>query len=154
MSLAGYRKGYLAHRLLRQTAVRLRLEQIRSRLQAQAGTGLPKETVLRELAAIAFADIGQTCDENGVPLPVNELPVEVRSAVQSYSRTRHGTAVKLYDKLTAIELSMRHLGLLQEQTGSGLTVQITIGTLAPSELDPILQAKAVVPSGNSTEPTD
>jgi hypothetical protein len=148
MTLAGYRKGYPSGALLRQTTIRMRLDQIRARLQAQANAALPKDSVLRELAAITFSDIGQLYTDSGQPIPLSQLPSETRAAVQQYARTRHGTTVKMYDKLQAIELSMRHLGLLEKETATGLTVQITIGTLAAGQLDPILQAKSVESSGS------
>jgi len=143
MTLAGYRKSYPSGALLRQTTIRMRLDQIRARLHAQANAALPKDTVLRELAAITFSDVGQLYDEKGNLIPLNNLSSETRAAVQQYSKSRYGTNIKMYDKLQAIELSMRHLGLLEKETSSGLIVQVTIGALAPGQLDPVLQAKSV-----------
>jgi len=158
MTAAGYRRNLAPNRVLANYTVRSRLEQIKTRLQAQANAALPKDTVLRELAAITFSDIGQLYDDFGVPLPINELSAETRAAVQQYSKTRSGTNVKMYDKLQAIELSMRHLGLLEKETGTGLTVQITIGALAAGQLDPVLQAKSVTSVGSvpllSSQATD
>jgi Terminase small subunit. len=158
MTAAGYSPRSASSPILACSAVRHRLNQIKTRLQAQANAALPKDTVLRELAAISFSSIGDYFDENGNPLRLNEVSSQAQVAVQSYQRNGPNTSIKLYDKLGALELAMRHLGLLEKETGTGLIVQVTVGTLAPSQLDPILTAKLVEPVGSQPlalpEPVD
>ena len=76
--------------------------------------------MLRELAAVAFSDIGDLFDHNGQPVPVHRLDPITRSAVAAVSIGRvDGPAgvvsetfrVRFWDKLRALELLARHLGL-------------------------------------------
>src|SRR5215471_16803690 len=104
---------------------------------------MPKDAVLREIAAVSFANIGQVLDDHGVPLPVSMLSPEVAAAIQTYEINGKRTIVRMHDKLKGLELAAKHLGLLNETSGTGLTVQVIVGTLSPGQLDPVLQAKGI-----------
>jgi phage terminase small subunit len=83
-------------------------------------TRLDADRLLRELAAVAFSDIGDLFDADGHPLPPHLIDPVSRSAVASLTVTRTVSAsgevtetfrVRFWDKLRALELLARHLGL-------------------------------------------
>jgi len=45
----------------------------------------------------------------------DSLTKETRAAISSIKKTRHGLAVESYDKLKALELLMRHLGMIKDK---------------------------------------
>ena len=83
-------------------------------------TRVTADRVLRELAAVAFSDIGDLFDFSGRPIPVHFLEPETRRAISALAVTRVTDAsgivsekfhVRFRDKLRALELLARHLGL-------------------------------------------
>ena len=83
-------------------------------------TCVTADRVLRELAAVAFSDIGDLFDHNGRPVAVHQLDPITRSAVAAVSIGRvNGPAgvvserfrVRFWDKLRALELLARYVGL-------------------------------------------
>ena len=85
-----------------------------------ARTRLTQDAVVRELAKIAFSNIVDYLEwgSEGIrPLASNELNEDATAAVAELreTRTRHGVGlhVKLWDKLRALEMLGRHLGLFQ-----------------------------------------
>ena len=78
--------------------------------------------VLRELAAIGFADILDYAEivreGDGVELrirPTEEIPRRARSAVAGIKQGTRGVEIKLADKLSALEKLGRHLGLFEKR---------------------------------------
>lgn len=87
-------------------------------------TGITQERVLKELARIAFANMGSfaTWGPRGIKLrSKRHLSVDDRAAVAELSETtsQHGGSIKfkLHDKLGALEKLMRHLGMNKEKSG-------------------------------------
>ena len=83
-------------------------------------TRISADRVLRELAAIAFSDIGDLFDSDGRPIPVHQLDPATRRAIAAVSTGRVNDPagvvsekfhVRFWDKLRALELLARHLGL-------------------------------------------
>ncbi len=91
------------------------------------------ERVIRELAKIAFSDIGDVLDLSDPEMPRlknrRDIPAEARHAIQEISRTRFGVKVKLADKIQALDKLARHLGVYQE-----LPPLETILALLPTKL--------------------
>jgi len=139
------RAGYLTRRsrLLRIPAVAAKLRVIQERINAQKASELPKQELLREVSSLAFSNITRCLDDDGRFLPAAEIPIDIQPAIQVYKQNRFGTTVVFHDKLKAIELGMRHHGMLQETPNTGLTVQVVVGKLDPGQLDPVLRAKVV-----------
>ncbi len=83
-------------------------------------TRVTADRVVRELAAIAFSDIGDLFDSNGRPIPVHRLDPVTRRAIAAVSIgrvdgpagvVREKFSVRFWDKLRALELLARYLGL-------------------------------------------
>ena len=76
---------------------------------------LTEERILQELAAIGFARAEDYLEmEDGQPKIKN---TETMAAVASMETTSKGLKVKFYDKLKALELLGRHLGLFGGDSG-------------------------------------
>lgn len=121
---AGYSKataGQIGGRLLKnvkiQTEIKRRLAGVQKR------TKITHEKIVLEIANVAFADLGLVCEWNetqGLILKDSKnLPLEQRKAIQAIKTTpgEHGTAIqfKMHDKLKALELLMKHYGMLDGQ---------------------------------------
>lgn len=80
------------------------------------------DRVAEELAAIGFARATDCLTVDGDTLalkPSEELTPEVGAAIASIERSSSGLKVKFYDKLKALELLGRHMGMfngLQDQS--------------------------------------
>ena len=82
--------------------------------------------VVRQLAAVAFANIADfvTWAERGVRLrPAEKIDQIKLAAVQSVTSGQHGVTVRLHDKLRALELLAKHLGMFQENTRVELEIR-------------------------------
>ena len=81
------------------------------------------ERVLEELAAIAFANGTDfaTITHNGLVrlTPTDEVPEEKKKAVASIKEGQYGTEIKLHDKVRALELLGKHLGVFDANNSSG-----------------------------------
>ena len=73
-----------------------------------------KERVVRELAAIAFASAADYLQVADGELVVGDIPAGKRcAAIQSVEKTSSGLRVKFYDKLKALELLGKSVGLFE-----------------------------------------
>lgn len=124
---AAIRSGYsektayrIGAELLQKTSV---AEQIEKRKAARVKrTEITQDFVLMELLKIAkadgtdFATVGK---RNRVTItPTDDLPADKRAAVAGVKKGKHGEIeVKTYDKLKALELLGRHLGIFDKQEG-------------------------------------
>lgn len=83
----------------------------------QKRTEITQDRVLAELAAIAFANGANyaTINCNGLVrhVPTNELNTEQKKAIACIKEGQYGAEVKQYDKLKALELLGRHLGMFE-----------------------------------------
>ena len=80
-----------------------------------------RDQVLEELAAIGFAKATDfVAVENGelVVKDTGQLPKKLRSAVASIEKAPGGVKLKLYDKLKALELMGKVLGLFDGSGGA------------------------------------
>lgn len=84
---------------------------------------ITQEAVVRELAAIAFAngtDFAVVGKRNRVTItPTDELDPVKRSAVASIKKGKFGTEIRTYDKVRALELLGRHLGMFNGDAPDG-----------------------------------
>lgn len=84
-------------------------------------TGISPDRVLLELGRLAFVDIRKAYNEDGSLKPLHELDDDTAAAVAGMDVTEIGAGddaigfvkkIKLSDKKGALELVMRHLGML------------------------------------------
>ena len=88
--------------------------------ELQQRTEITQDKVVRELAAIAFADIAdyvQVKDYGGLSMveitPTSEIPESKRAAIASIKQGNNGIEVKLHNKLDALDKLGRHLGMFK-----------------------------------------
>ena len=86
-------------------------------------TEITADRVLRELAAIAFSDrteLAQVGEYGEVTFtPTEHLKDEVKKTIAGIENGKYGTKVTTYDKVKALELLGKHLGLFD---GSGAPI--------------------------------
>lgn len=110
---AGYKDPNFGRQLLTKTNVSV---YIQKRMQAQQSrTEITQDRVLQELAAIGFArgtDYAQVSKSGTVSLtPTDKLNSQQKAAVTGIKETQAGVEVKLADKVKALELLGKHLGM-------------------------------------------
>ena len=123
---AAIRAGYSPRTAAVQAAELLRKPNIQLAIQEAFAVraqrvSISQDKVLQEIARVAFAHMGQfaTWTKEGMTLVASEelTPDQIAAVVEvSESKTQQGTQVKvkLHDKLRALELAARHLGLLEQ----------------------------------------
>lgn len=110
-----------AERLLRNAEVQRRIAELEAQFQTKFEAQV--ERLVQELACVALADIAEVVDWVSCPggessLTIRdaaELPKRVTSAVAEITQTQHGLRIKMHNKIAAIELLGRHLGLFKER---------------------------------------
>lgn len=96
------------------------------RRQLSEKTGINQSRVLKEYAKLAFLDPSLFYDENGLLIPIQDLPNEVSAALTGIECTRHTlgdgedrdieytTKIKFADKIKALDSLAKHLGLFEK----------------------------------------
>lgn len=112
---AGYSKksaARIAVELLNKSQVCTELQ--RAMKNREKRVEITQDMVLQELANIAFsngADFVEISGGSAIVKDTTDIPAERRSAIASIKDTKDGIEVKTYDKLRALELVGRHLGM-------------------------------------------
>lgn len=110
---AGYSRNSadkIGSQLLGKTGVQNALRAEQAKLSAKVGIG--KTQVIVALAAIAFADIGDYVEPDGVTLrPLASLTRQQRMALAHSRQHREGFTIRLHSKIRALDLLAKHLGL-------------------------------------------
>ncbi len=105
----------MASRLLTNATISARI----SELQA-AGikrVELNSDTILKEIRRLALSDIGELFDDEGLLLPIKQMPREIRACISSIEvKEDEGgvttTKIKLWPKGQQLALAAQHLELL------------------------------------------
>lgn len=137
-------------RLLKQPEVQKLIAERRK--QAFAELDISPERVLRELYALAFLDIRHCYGEDGHLLPIKDLDPAVAAAIaglevveesdRTGERTSYTKKIKLVDKKGALELLMRHLGMLKDKVQLSGDPENPLVTLLKQVSGNALQPKA------------
>lgn len=139
---AAIRAGYspktaaaAAARLLRN--VNIQAEIARRQKDLQRRTEVTQERVVMELARVAFADatdyVGvetRIINRGEVKVPIElavhketaELSTDQRAAIASIKQGANGVEIKLHDKIKALELLGRHIGMFNDKLDIKATV--------------------------------
>ncbi len=138
-------------RLLNNVRIRRRIEELSGKQSALLG--LTAELVLRELANIAKADIGDAFNEKGELLHPQAMPEDIRKAVSSFEcleqfemnyddgkprreMTGYLKKVRLNDKIKALDLLGKHLKLFTdkiEHSGKVTLEELVMGSMKKDE---------------------
>jgi phage terminase small subunit len=126
---AGYRGSQStlsaeASRLLRKPAIATAVKNAQAALIARVQ--IRADAVVRELARIAFSDVGKLVDVDGRLLSLVELPEDTRRAIAALEmperrggrETRRVVRVRFFDKLRALEMLGKHLGLFSDRSSN------------------------------------
>ena len=112
---AAIRAGYsektaaaTAARLLRN--VNIQAEISRRQRDLQKRTEVTQDRVVKELACVAFADASVVCVTD-----FDNLTEDQRAAIQGIKPTNFGWEIKLCDKIKALELLGRHIGMFNDK---------------------------------------
>ena len=136
--------------LLKRPRVR---EAIRAKQLAQVQAyDMNANAVKRELVAIAMVDPARCFDAQGRPLPIHEIPADVRAAVKSVRvevlpSGAMRSAIDFWNKVDALKLCAQHLALLAPKEVT-VTVRFPHAHLTDEEL-----RQKLLDSANTIEAT-
>ena len=158
---AAIRAGYsersarsIAGRLL--TKDNIQREISRRQKDLQRRTEVSQERVVKELARVAFADATdyvqvetRTVEKNdGTELSYQtvtltetaELSADQRAAIAGIKQGANGVEVKLHDKIKALELLGRHIGMFNDKLEVKATVENPFAGLSTEELRNVIDS--------------
>jgi phage terminase small subunit len=118
----------MGQRLLKNVEVQAALQEaIKNRA---IRTEITQDRVLKELANIAFANgtdyakVVKVNDESLVGIvPTDDLTADQRSAIVGIKQNQFGIEIKLNDKLKALELIGKHLGMFNDKNNGDDSVE-------------------------------
>lgn len=118
---AGYKDPNIGRQLITKNNVSAEIQKRQAKLRGKLE--ITQERVLEELAAIAFANGTNfaTITRNGLVrlTPTEDVSEEKKKAVASIKEGQYGTEIKLHDKVRALELLGKHLGVFDSGNGPG-----------------------------------
>lgn len=157
---AAIRAGYspktaaaAAARLLRN--VNIQAEIARRQKDLQRRTEVTQERVVMELARVAFADATdyvqvetRIINRGEVKVPIElavhketaELSADQRAAIASIKQGANGVEIKLHDKIKALELLGRHIGMFNDKIEVRATVENPFAGLSTEELRNVIDS--------------
>lgn len=124
---AAIRAGYSKKTAAQQGYNLLQMREIQEAIKGefdgrQKRTHIDGDMVVGELAKIAFAngaDFAKVVKEGSFPsidaVPTDQLSKDKQAAIAGYKTTQYGVEIKLHDKVKALELLGKHLGLFTEK---------------------------------------
>lgn len=108
--------------LLQDGKITARINELRQRLEER--TLITEARVIEEVARLGLVDPSRLMGENGELLPIRDIPPEVRAAIASIEIREekdekgrvvgHIKKIKLWDKNSALEKLMKHLGSFEK----------------------------------------
>lgn len=110
---AGYKNADIGRRLVTKSHVSEYIEKLKA--ERSQRTEITADRVLAELAAIAFSDRTDIAKiENGGVVtftPTDQLDKDAKKTISGIENGKYGTKVTTYDKVKALELIGKHLGM-------------------------------------------
>lgn len=119
-----------ASRLLRNVKVKEYIEELQSKVEKKAIVTI--EDIVKELSVIAFGDrtelarYSETIEKDSITgvetrycrtdiTPTDKLSVNAKKMIAGYKRNRAGINVETYDKMKALELLGKYLGMFKDE---------------------------------------
>ncbi len=147
---AGYSKataGQAGARLLKNVQIQEEIEQKRALLEQK--TGITQQSVLKELAKIAFSDTRKLYDQDGALKAITELDDDTAASLSgvetdTVTKGEDEAAVRVvtrkvrrWDKVKALELIGKQLGMFVEQVehSGNMTVVFDDPTQRPEQVN-------------------
>lgn len=138
-----------ASRLLRNAKVKEYIEELQSKAEEKAIVTI--EDIVKELTAIAFTDrtkismmnkktasleSGKSIDYEDVVFALTaSLDEKTKKVIAGYKKGKYGISVETYDKLKALELLGKYLGMFKESnTNVNITIPQQYANLTEEEL--------------------
>jgi phage terminase small subunit len=110
---AGYKNADIGRRLVTKSHVSEYIEKLKA--ERSQRTEITADRVLAELAAIAFSDRTDIAkiEDGGVVIftPTDQLDKDAKKTISGIENGKYGTKVTTYDKVKALELIGKHLGM-------------------------------------------
>lgn len=110
---AGYKNADIGRRLVTKSHVSEYIEKLLK--ERSKRTEITADRVLAELAAIAFSDRTDIAkiEDGGVVTftPTDQLDKDAKKTISGIENGKYGTKVTTYDKVKALELIGKHLGM-------------------------------------------
>lgn len=130
-----------ASALARKAQVAARVSAMQS--EAAANATLEAAEVLRQVNLLVTSDIVNICHADGrIKLP-HELDAATRAAVKSFKLTKDGIEYQFWDKNSALEKAMKHLGLFGKDNGQKTDrIAEALSMLSGNVLGPVTGATA------------
>lgn len=124
---AGYKNPNIGRQLITKNNVSVEIQQRRERLQKKVE--ITQEKVLQELASIAFAngaDFAAINNDGSVEIkPTSQISPDKLAAIAGMKNNQFGVEIKLHDKVKALEMLCKYLGLFEKsEKGDSEGVQI------------------------------
>lgn len=116
---AGYSEstaGKIGHENL--TKPEIQAAVAKAQMQRAARTEVTQDRVIHELAKIAFSDLRHVADWSGGRINTKDsgqIPDKVAGAISEVRNTKEGIAVKMHDKIAALDRLGKHLGMFVEK---------------------------------------
>ena len=133
----------------------IQAEILRRQKDLQRRTEVTQERVLRELARVAFADAAdyvqvetRIINRGDIEVPLElavhketaELSADQRAAIAGIKQGANGIEVKLHDKIKALELLGRHIGMFNDKLEVKATVDNPFAGLSTEELRNVIDS--------------
>ncbi len=104
-------------KLLKKPNIQQKIQELRE--EQSKRTQITADMVLAELAAIAFSDrtmIARVNADGMVELSeTDKLPIEVKKSISRIKEGKFGVEISSFDKVKALELIGKHLGMFKEE---------------------------------------
>ena len=88
--------------------------------------GLDIHTWAEQLQAVVGSDIGELIGVDGQLIPLSVLPRHVRRAIAGTKMTKYGREYKFWDKVGALQIMARHLGLFEKDNAQQTDIHVRV----------------------------